>query len=220
MPANYSAELIERFERIAVAAVSDVLDKHDLWNQLLPHDISPLAEEWKVAGPAFTIKAQSTAQKEAGIGPRVIEELTPGAVIIWDTTGEQVASHWGDLMSTAAKATGARGVVVDGGVRDVELLHEIGLPVFAKYRTAAGTPGRSKITEINQPVRVGGVLIRPGDFIFGDRDGVIVIPAEIVEEVLSEAEDVTVKETAIREAVASGATLFQVYEESHLLERR
>lgn len=216
---NYT-ETIERFLKISVAAVADVLDKKGLWSQHLPYDINPLSETWKVAGPAFNIKGQSTAQKDVGLGPGVIEQLTPDCVIVWDTSGERVASHWGDLMATAALGKGARGVVIDGGVRDIDLLLEIGLPVFAKYRTAAGTPGRWKITEVNEPVRISGVLIRPGDFIFGDRDGIVVIPIEIVDEVLAEAEEVTIKETAIRKAVEGGQSLVEIYRASQLLDRK
>jgi regulator of RNase E activity RraA len=212
-------ELIDRLLKIQVAAVSDVLDKRGLWEQHLPHQIKPLDNAQKVAGPAFTIKGQSTAQLDVGLGPKVIDSLTPDCVVVWDTTGEQRASHWGDLMGAAAKAKGARGVVIDGGVRDIQELLGMSFPVFARYRTAAGTPGRWKITEINEPVRIDGVLIRPGDFIFGDLDGIVVIPAEIVEEVVTEAEIVQAAELKIREAVEAGGHLATIYGQSGLLER-
>jgi len=214
-----TADLIERYLKIQVASVADVLDKRGLWNQNLPHQIKGINDSQKIAGPAFTIKGQSTAQLDVGLGPKVIDSLTPNCVIVWDTNGEQVASNWGDLMGAAAKNKGARGVVVDGGIRDVQELLNMGFPAFSRFRTAAGTPGRWKITEIDEPIRIGGVLIRPGDFIFGDLDGILVVPAEIVEEVLDEAERVQELEVAIRQKVEAGGHLKTIYDESGLLER-
>jgi 4-hydroxy-4-methyl-2-oxoglutarate aldolase len=205
------SELIARYQKIAVAAVSDVLDDCGLRNQHLPHEIKPIDLRQKVAGPAFTIAGKSTGDEDPGIGPGIIDYVPADSVLVWDTSGENVASLWGDLMSAAAKVKGAQGVVIDGGIRDLDQLLELGMPIFARFRTAAGTPGRWKITEFDIDVKVGGVRIHPGDFIFGDNDGIVVIPAELRVDVLTAAEKITEIETVIRQEVMAGERIADVY---------
>jgi regulator of RNase E activity RraA len=219
MAVNAAEQLSARLEELYVPAVADVLDSLGRWNQLLSIDIAPLQLGQKIAGPAFTAKGHATVDLDVGLGAGVLDGLTPGCVAIWDTSNDRTTGHWGELMSTMARARGCRGAVIDGGIRDSEYILRQGFPVWSKFRCAADAMGRWKITDANVPVVVSGILIRPGDFIFADIDGVLVIPHEIVEDVVTRAEAVVDAEDDIREAVSSGEPLADMYEKFKLLER-
>lgn len=209
----------ERYEQLYVPAVADTLDRLGLWNQLLTPQIMPLQLNQKVAGPAFTAKGHATIEVNTGLGSRVLEGLTPGCVAVWDTSGEMVTGHWGELMSNSALSRGCRGAVIDGGIRDTGYILRANFPVWSKFRSAADARGRWTITDSNVPVMVSGVVISPGDFVFADADGVAIIPAELVEEVLVKSEQVVRNENEIRSAVSKGQPLSELYEKFKMLER-
>lgn len=211
--------LCERYERLYVPAVADTLDKMGLWNQLLSPEILPLQLTQKVAGPAFTAKGHATIEMDTGLGSRALHGLTPGCVAVWDTSGDNVTGHWGELMSNSAISRGCRGAVIDGGIRDTANILEAGFPVWSRFRSAADARGRWTITHANVSVVVSGVIIAPGDFIFADADGVVVIPSELVEEVVSKAEKLVEHENQIRIAVTNGQPLSDLYEKFKITER-
>lgn len=212
-------KLCERYERLYVPAVADVLDKMGLWNQLLPHEIGALQLGHKAAGPAYTAKGHATIDPNTGLGSRALQGLTPGCMAVWDTSGEHVTGHWGELMSTMARAKECRGAVVDGGIRDTQAILDLGFPVWSRYRSAADARGRWTITDANITVIIGGVVVAPGDFVFADADGVVVVPSELAEEVVTKAEKVVENETTIRHAVQGGRPLADLYEEFKITER-
>jgi 4-hydroxy-4-methyl-2-oxoglutarate aldolase len=205
-------EYCERYERLYVPAVADALDKRGLWNQILSSEIVPLRLDQIVAGPAFTAKGHATVKHDTGLGSRVLEGLTPGCVAVWDTSGDNTTGHWGELMSNSALAKGCRGAIIDGGIRDTKYILQANFPVWSRFRSPADAKGRWTITEANQPVMVSGVIISPGDFIVADADGVLVVPEELVEEVLLEAESVVEREDQIRIAVSRGEPLADLYD--------
>jgi regulator of RNase E activity RraA len=203
--------LCERYEKLYVPAVADILDDHGLWNQLLPKEIMPLQLGQKAAGPAFTAKGHATTKLDTGLGARVMEGLAPGCIAVWDTTGDTTTGHWGELMSTSAMAKGCRGAVVDGGIRDTDYIRGHGFPVWSRFRSAADAMGRWTIEEAQLPIVIGSVTIRPGDFVFADSDGVVLVPQDLVEDVLAEAERVVASENKIRVALVSGGVLADQY---------
>jgi regulator of RNase E activity RraA len=182
-----------------------------MWNQVLANDIVPLKLDQQIAGPAFTAKGYATIGHGTGLGSRVLEGLTPGCIAVWDTSGDTVTGHWGELMSNMALAKGCRGAVIDGGIRDTKYILRANFPVWSKFRSPVDASGRWTIIESNEPVMVSGVVIRPGDFLFADADGVVVIPEELVEEILLEAESVVAREDEVREAVGRGEPLAELY---------
>jgi regulator of RNase E activity RraA len=212
-------DFVARYKRLYVPAVADALDKRGLWNQLLANDIKPLTMDAKIAGPAFTAKGHPTTLLDVGIGSRILEHFTPLCVAMWDTSSDTTVGHWGELMSNAAQSKGCQGAVIDGGVRDTSYILARGFPVFTRFRCAADAMGRWKITDMNIPVRMSGVLVRPGDWVFGDVDGVVIVPEELIVEVLEEAEAVVEAENKIREAVKSGAPLHEMYDQFKLTDR-
>ena len=142
--------------------------------------IAPIWAGARIAGPAFTVRTpagEHRAVREAA------EQAPPGAVIVVDAGGNTDRALWGDKMSKLALERGIAGIVVDGAVRDVEATAALGFPVFAAARVPT-PPHRDRPGETGVPVSCGGLTVRPGDHVYGDADGVIVIPAEQHDEIL------------------------------------
>jgi regulator of RNase E activity RraA len=121
------------------------------------------------------------------------------------------------LLSTAARARGARGAVIDGLVRDVKKIEELGFPVFAAGIKPVDSRGRGIVIDCNVRVDCGGVLVSPGDLVFADYDGVVVIPAEVLPDVIRLADEKVTRENHTREELTSGAYLRDVYEKYGVL---
>ncbi len=205
-------ELCERFEKTWTPAVNDVLRAKGLLEQTLPNDIMPLREEMTVCGVAFTVKGSKNLTLEGEMEKRaeMLEALGPNTVAVWDTTGDDQSAQWGEIMTMAAKQRGCRGAVVDGGVRDTKKVLVQNFPVFCRYRSSNGMLGRFRMIDYQIPIQIGGVKINPGDVIFGDIDGVLVIPREIAYDVLLEAEKIAGNEVVIKEKVESGVAPSEV----------
>ncbi len=220
-------EIGRRYERLYSASVYDVLDEMKMPNQCLSLDIGPLHTDWVVAGAALTIKwtaeprhplelMQSKPHSANLIA--LVDMFYPGCVLVMETGKTMNVGHWGELTGTMAQVRGCRGAVIDGGVRDSRHLRARGdYPVFARYTSPIESVSRAAITDYDCPVWMTGsltegVLVRPGDFVFGDADGVLVIPAEIAEEVLQKAEAVAETENLIRDEIRAGVHPLQVYQ--------
>lgn len=136
----------------------------------------------------------------------MLDQLHEYAICVWDTSGDTESAQWGEVMTAASKKKGARGAVIDGGLRDTHQVLAQRFPVFYKYRTSNGSLGRCLITDFQCPVRIGKTLIFPGDVIFGDIDGVIAIPRDIAFDVLERAEKIKNNEKEIRKWVDEGVS--------------
>lgn len=205
-------ELCERYEALFTAAINDVLRERNFLNQTLPNNIMPLRDEMKVAGVAFTIKgAKSLILKdEMRERAQMLDAIPADAVIAWDTTEDTESAQWGEVMTMAAVRKGCRGAVVDGGVRDTDRVLAQNFPVFIKYRSSNGMLGRFRITGWQVPIRIGEVVIRPGDIVFGDIDGVIVVPRAMAYDVLLRAEEIANTETEIKRWIREGMSTQEV----------
>ena len=169
----------------------------------------------RVAGVAMTVVGDPTAitDRDTILIPwmKMLQMVTPGCVIITQPNDHQNA-HFGELSSHAAKIHGCQGVVVDGGCRDIEyILRQSKLPVFCRYTTPKDIKGRWLVRDCNVPITMGQTRIEPGDFIVGDRDGVIVIPKKIILEVLEKSEEVTSTESLTRKMILQGAPPLDAY---------
>ncbi len=201
-------ELCDRYEKLYTGAINDVLREYVLMNQALPPQIIPLREEMKVAGIAFTIKSSPSPAitGEMETRTKMLDQLHEHAICVWDTSGDIESAQWGEVMTAASKKKGARAAVIDGGLRDTHQVLAQKFPVFYKYRTSNGSLGRCLITDFQCPVRIGKTLVSPGDVIFGDIDGVIVIPRDIAFDVLERAEKIKNNEKEIRKWVDEGVS--------------
>lgn len=207
-------EMIRRYKQVHTCAIADVLDKRGLFHQILPHEIQAIAPGLKLAGPCQTIKGTPTTihkDEYLEVAVEAYASLEAGQIAVYDTSADNTAAHWGEMLSTTTKAKGLGGAVIDGGVRDVEQIVALGFPVFARYRTPADIRGRWRYVEIGVPIRIGDVDIRPGDWVIGDANGVVVVPKDLAEAVLLEAEEVVAVENQIREELRAGAHPMHVY---------
>jgi 4-hydroxy-4-methyl-2-oxoglutarate aldolase len=205
-------ELCERYEKLYTGAINDVLREFTLVDQALPSEIMPLRDEMKACGIAFTIKSSKdpTISGEMDTRAQMLDAMAEDCFCVWDTGGENEAAHWGEVMTAASKVRGAKGAVIDGGLRDTVQVLEQKFPVFYKYRTSNGSLSRCKITAYQVPIKIGKVIIKPGDIIFADIDGVVVVPRDIAYAVLTRAEEIKKNESAIRSWVQSGVSAVEV----------
>lgn len=205
-------ELCERYEALFTAAVNDVLRERNLVYQTLPNNIMPLRETMKVAGPAFTIKGAKSllVKDEMKERAEMLESIPANGVVAWDTSGDDESAQWGEVMTMAAVKRGCRGAIVDGGVRDTDRVLPQNFPVFVKYKSSNGMLGRFRISGWQVPIRIGLVNIFPGDIVFGDIDGVIVVPRDIAYEVLVRAEEIAASESQLKKWVEEGLSTTEI----------
>jgi regulator of RNase E activity RraA len=208
------AEVAERFLRLYTGAISDILDKNGYRNQVLPYYITPFTKVNRLAGRAFTgqgYPCADIAHNDTETRLAMLDSITPRTVSVWACGGSMDCAHWGEIMSTAARQRGCTGGVLDGGVRDVDFIDAMGYPVFARFKCSASSIGRWDIREYQVPVKIGSTLIRPGDFVFGDTDGVVIVPEDITMDVLVAAEDVYRREGGMREELRRGVPVKDAY---------
>ena len=205
-------ELLARYQRLYTGAINDVLREFCLLDQALPHHIVPLRDSDTVAGIAFTVKSapNSVISGEMTFRTQMLDAIHQDAFVVWDTSRDERATLWGGVMTATAIKKGVRAACIDGGIRDTHQILETSFPVFYRYRTSNGSLGRCMITHYQVPIRMGDVLIRPGDVIFADIDGVICIPRAIAHAVLLRAEEIQRNEQKIFGWVAEGLPLEEI----------
>jgi regulator of RNase E activity RraA len=143
---------------------------------------------------------------------QMISELPADTMVVWDTSGDEKATLWGGVMTATAVGLGVKGAIIDGGIRDTHQILEKDFPVFYKHRIPNGSLGRCLITHYQVPIKIGDVVIKPGDVVLGDIDGVVVVPRDIAYEVLLRAEEIKENEKKIFGWVAEGQTVNEITE--------
>jgi 4-hydroxy-4-methyl-2-oxoglutarate aldolase len=226
MPENekdYSVlELQARWDKIRIANLYDTLDKMGYTDQCLDLGIRPLFPHQHLAGKAVTARGardpRQPGEETSSSGPHVHEMLFPGAVVVVDGGGERLTGKFGEMTSWALKQGGAKGIVIDGFIRDW-----LGLEVIPDYTVCArGTSPiesnkRWRIQAVNVPIAMPGTLtsqvrVDPGDWIVGGPDGVIVVPQAIAMETLIKAEEIESREEGMRQDLAKGMSFKDAYE--------
>ncbi|NWF57435.1 MAG: RraA family protein [Syntrophaceae bacterium] len=206
-------ELQRRFRRLYTGVVADILDSRGVRNHSMPPSIRPLKESMQVAGPAFTCLGVQTGDIKNDDTPMLIamlEAVTPQCVIVLSASGDRSSSHWGEIMTLSAKQRGCTGAVVDGGLRDAPFIRKLNFPVFTDFYMPASSISRWELKEFQGVTKVGEVSVYPGDYVFGDMDGVVVIPQALTEEVLMDAERAVRREQKMRQALRRGMPLQEV----------
>jgi regulator of RNase E activity RraA len=207
-------EICQRYSKLYSGAIADILDKRGFRNQVLPRYLTPLTAVNRVAGLAFTgqgYPCASPADDDTQTRLSMLDRITPGTVSVWACGGSVNCAHWGEMMSTAARQRGCTGAVLDGGVRDLDFINAMQYPVFAAFRSPASSIGRWNIREFEVPVKIGETVIHPGDFVFGDIDGVVIVPQDLMLEVLTAAEDIYRRESGMREELRRGVPVKEAY---------
>lgn len=213
-PANDKEKIRERYARVDTSNVADVLDTLGYVHQSLASDFRVFpAGSARLAGWAHTIRGQMMPYGLGGDPDkmRACAQLQPGEVSVWSGDGEGVC-YFGELIAIGMKERGCVGSLVDGGIRDIKWIGELDFPVYARYHTPTQSITRWKVTGSQVPVFLRGatsktVSVSPGDFVLGDQDGVVIIPAAVVIPVLEKAEALTRQEESIRAELRNGLTL-------------
>ena len=202
MASTPSPELIEKLAAIGSATI------HEAQGQTgaLDSAIKPIDPARRLAGRALTV---DTRPADNLMVHYALTKARPGDVLVVDAKGFSEAGLWGDILTLAAQQAGIAGLVVDGMVRDSDVIIEMGFPIFSRGLSIKGTnkvqPGR-----VNEPIRCAGVTVHPGDIVVGDRDGVVVVPADRAASVLAAAEEREAKEEALRAELKAGKTTVEL----------
>ena len=195
------------------ALIADIFDTLSLEPPILANDLTPAASFEPFAGPAYTVEGRM--QTFSG-GDReklsAIDNMPSGCVAVWAGHDAAGVCLFGDLLATSMHARGVAAAVVDGGVRDSRFLAGLPMPVLSRYRTPAQGIGRWKVSASQVPVEVRGglrptVTVHPGDIVVGDSDGVIVIPAAMLDEISAKANAAMRSESEARGEIAAGLPL-------------
>jgi regulator of RNase E activity RraA len=201
-------------EQLYTAVISDALDELGYRDQALREFIRPLSADDRFAGWARTLSCVDIYHVPAdpyAMEIEAVDSILPGEVVMVSTAGSLQNAPWGELLSTAARARGARGAVIDGLVRDVKKIQSAGFPVFARGIKPVDSKGRGVIIDYNVPIECAGARISPGDLIVADYDGVIAIPAEVLPIVIQMATEKVAKENGSRAELMGGAYLKDVF---------
>lgn len=173
----------------------------------LPSGIKPISASMKVCGPAYTVQ---TMPRDNILLHRAYAYANPGDVIIADCSGFYEAGYWGDLLSMGAQKHGINGLVIDGCVRDADDIEKLGFPVFSRGLCIRGTSNHGDGT-LNEPIVIGGVRINPGDWVVGDRDGVVIVPSDQLDIVIEKALAREAKEERTRAELLKGRASIDIY---------
>lgn len=189
----------ERFKKLMEVMTGNVCDGMDRFGAM-DYQIKPVDPGMKCVGTAITVKARPCDNL---IVYKALEISQPGDVIVIGIYNYTASSTWGDLTSLIGKEKGLAGMVTDGLVRDIFGIKEIGLPVFSRGSIPT-SPFKDGPGEVNVPITCGGIFVRPGDIIFGDVDGVVVIPQENVDQVVRRAFEIAAEEAKKVKDIKSG----------------
>lgn len=205
MPVKIS--LAQMRSSLYTAAVCDALDALGYRNQSPRVELRPLTVNAVLVGRCKTTLWADMAHED----PRpyelelaAVDGCRPDDVLIAAAGGSLRSGVWGELLSTAARNSGCAGAIVDGAVRDVAKMRDMGFPVFARGTCASDSKGRQRVIDVDVPVEIGGVLFPPGSLIFADEDGVVVVPLAAEEEAIRGAWKKAHAENFVRDAIRGG----------------
>jgi len=207
--------------RLFTAVVGDVMDKIGLQRQFLPPRIQPLRDDLVVLGRAMPVltadvfseggSAGSVMSKPFGLMLEALDDLKPGEVYLC-TGGSPNYALWGELMSTRATKLGAAGAVLNGYTRDADGILQLNFPTFSHGRYAQDQGPRGKVIDFRTAIEIEGVRIRPGDLIFGDSEGVLVVPEEAIEETFEHAVEKARGEKLVKKAIEDGMSACEAFQ--------
>ena len=203
-------------ERLYTPVVGDILDRMGLTHQFLPQPIQPMLTEMKLAGramPVLMIDVHGPQKKPFGKLTESLDQLLPGEIYL-ASGGDMRCAYWGEILTATAKMRGAVGAVVNGFHRDTPRVLEQNWPVFSRGRFAQDSGVRTQVQDYRCPIEVGQVHVQPGDLVFGDLDGVVIIPQHVEKEVIAESLKKASGENLVRKEIENGMSstaAFQKY---------
>ena len=204
------------WQQLYSAVLSDALDTAGFMHQAMSPRIRPIDDTLKMCGRARTgmyteVDGVADGENPYELEISIVDDLKPGDIVVFGCGGSTRIAPWGSLLSTACRARGAVGCVTDGFVRDVVPIRAMGLPAFHGGIAPLDSKGRGHVTAIDVPIVCDGVNVSPGDLVFGDADGVVVVPRSIEAEVLRIAFEKINGENHSLKELQDGSYLRDVY---------
>jgi 4-hydroxy-4-methyl-2-oxoglutarate aldolase len=199
--------------------VGDILDALGCYHQFLPQPIQPLREEMKVVGramPVLMIDVYGPQGQPFGKLTEALDQIEPGEVYVAGG-GEMRAAYWGEILTATAKRRGGAGAVINGFHRDTPQVLEQRWPVFSRGRYAQDSGVRTQVADYRCALEVGGVWVEPGDLVFGDLDGVLVVPRRHEAEVVTRALEKARGEKLVRREIEGGLSSTEAFRKYGIL---
>jgi 4-hydroxy-4-methyl-2-oxoglutarate aldolase len=206
--------LADRLRACYSGAVYDVLRAKGYIRQTLPQYIRPINLQHKLAGPIFTIQGKRDNSLDAHQSLLKWCELlskAPANTVLVCQPNDHTLAHMGELSAETLTYKKVLGYIVDGGCRDSAFIEQLGFPVFCEYFTPVDVVGKWAATAFGESIQIGDVTVHTDDYVLGDRDGILVIPGAIAEEVVQETEEVLQKENLVRKAILQGVDPVEAY---------
>lgn len=210
----------KRLEKLYAAVVSDVLDGLGDRDQTLGPSIRPLTQVKQVCGRVFTARAvpvKTIPEKPYELEMAVIDRMQSGDVLLVDLGHDTSSAFWGELLTTACQVKGVQGVVMSGCCRDLWRLESLHFPVFGIGFRPTDSLGRIDVVEIGEPIVIDGVKARTGDWLLGDADGVVIVPASDIDDVLTRAEEKLASENHVRDDLEAGMSVAEAFKKHGIL---
>jgi len=210
----------ERLAKCTSAVLMDVMDAMGVRRQCLDPRIRPLLPSMRAWGEAVTIRLEAVSEVPSQpfqLEMELIDDLQPGQIIVAECRARELSAFWGGLLSNAAVGRRAAGVVTDGGVRDYAEIVQLGFPAFAAGLTPYDSLGRMDGRERGIPITCAGVRVCPGDLVFADVDGVVVVPQGRADEVIAKAWEKVSGESLVRAELRAGASVVETFRKYHIL---
>jgi 4-hydroxy-4-methyl-2-oxoglutarate aldolase len=210
----------EKLDKCYTAVIMDVMDQMNVRVRCMDPAVKPLVPTMSAWGEAVTVYVEAVAEvpeKPFQLEMEVIDDLKPGQMIIAQCNAPVLSAFWGGLLSNAAVGRKSPGAIMDGGSRDYREIVSLNFPVFCKGLTPYDSCGRMDGKERDIPIVCGGIKVLPGDLVFGDCDGVVVVAQEMAEEVIERAWEKVRGENTVREELRAGAGVVDTFRKYGIL---
>lgn len=211
MPIDYASAK----QQLYAAVLADILDDLGFRDQVMDASIRPLQANSLIIGRARTmlsVPEYAIPDRPFDLQIDAIDALEPGDVVVAHMSQITACAFWGELFSTAARQRGAAGALMDGYVRDARQIMAMNFPIFSTGIHPANSKGRAIVSAYDVPIRCGGVLVHPGDIVFAEMDGVVVIPERVAAQVIPQAIDLASRENRVRSDLLGGSSLRAAWE--------
>jgi regulator of RNase E activity RraA len=206
--------------RLFTGVLSDVLDSLDCQGQVCDPSLHPLDQDMRVVGYARTARAVAVNRTPEAPYAKLldaIDGLRSDDVLVVGLEGRSSSAIFGGLLATAVQVAGGRGVVVDGYARDAQEIMKLGVPTFVKGLVPLDSFGRDEVVGVDETVSIAGVLVNPGDLVFADIDGIVVVPSALEDDVISRAFEKVGGEGEVRQALRGGMPTAEAFERYGIL---
>ncbi len=212
---TFTEDLTPRLVKLHTAVVHDVMRQMGCNDFCLPHTFRAMTVAKTIAGPVFTVKGKASPKTEPHdtllAWTDVLAKAKSGHIVVIAANDDEVA-HMGELSGEVLMRKGVRGVVTDGGCRDIEFLMEMGFPVYARYASPRDIAGHWMVEALDVPVKLGKVAIAPHDYLLADRDGIVILPRDKASAIVNAASEAVATHGQIRSALLSGMGPREAYE--------